>query len=158
MTEPHVVLGVAPDASPREILAARRRLARTVHPDVAGGDGARMRVVNEAAEALLRSTAAAVPAHATQPVAAVLFALDLLPVEACELVALAAAQLGDVWIVDEPYHLEVLLSEPAGAGCTIELVPDAGGSTISVSVDPPSWNADVRDRLVAEIAALGAAG
>lgn len=41
-------LGVAPDASPGEIRAAYRRLARTHHPDAGGGAHGEMAAVNEA--------------------------------------------------------------------------------------------------------------
>jgi hypothetical protein len=51
--DPHAVLGVAPGASPQEVTAAYRRLAKRHHPDSAGGDGRAIRDIN-AAYALLR--------------------------------------------------------------------------------------------------------
>ena len=42
------VLGVAPDASPETLRAARRDRARRLHPDLATGDAAAMRSLNEA--------------------------------------------------------------------------------------------------------------
>jgi hypothetical protein len=51
--DPHAVLGVAPGASPQEVTAAYRRLAKRHHPDGAGGDGRAIRDIN-AAYALLR--------------------------------------------------------------------------------------------------------
>jgi DnaJ domain len=57
--EPHVVLGVEPDASPAAVKAAWRRLARTNHPDLNPGDPvaaraatARMVEINAAYERL----------------------------------------------------------------------------------------------------------
>lgn len=42
------VLGVAPDASREALRAAHRERARRLHPDVASGDAAAMRALNEA--------------------------------------------------------------------------------------------------------------
>jgi hypothetical protein len=44
---PHAVLGVPPDATPRELRAAWRRAARATHPD-RGGDAAEFAVVASA--------------------------------------------------------------------------------------------------------------
>jgi DnaJ-domain-containing protein 1 len=59
--DPHEVLGVDRDASWADIERARRRLAKTLHPDLAGGRATpgeidlrerRMRAVNEAYDAI----------------------------------------------------------------------------------------------------------
>lgn len=42
------VLGVAPDASAEELRAAHRERVRRLHPDVASGEAAAMRALNEA--------------------------------------------------------------------------------------------------------------
>lgn len=62
--DPHVILGVAPDASPAEIRAAYRRLIRAHHPDLMSGRGmpaervtlasARVARINAARDRLLR--------------------------------------------------------------------------------------------------------
>ena len=59
--DPHDVLGVVPGASPTQIKAAWRRLARTHHPDLTGDDPAASRVatqrmaeINDAYAALTR--------------------------------------------------------------------------------------------------------
>jgi hypothetical protein len=59
--DPHVILGVDPGASPTQIKAAWRRLARTHHPDLTGDDPAasriatqRMAEINDAYAALTR--------------------------------------------------------------------------------------------------------
>ncbi len=59
--DPHDVLAVGPDATPTEIKAAWRRLARTHHPDLTGDDPAASRVatrkmaeINEAYASLTR--------------------------------------------------------------------------------------------------------
>lgn len=133
---PHEVLGVRSDASLAEIKAARRRLAKRLHPDRNGDDGLAMREVNAAyTELLNRSPVPAVPVEAPPEANEASFAVDVLPAYAYRLVAVAAAQLGDVWIVDEPYEIEVLLYEPNGSGLTIELVPDGGGTTVTLVPD-----------------------
>ena len=65
MQDPHAVLGVPADASPEQIGAAYRELARRWHPDRNGGPDAarRMMQINEA-HAALRSAAAAATAAA----------------------------------------------------------------------------------------------
>ncbi len=58
MTEPHAVLGVAPDAPPGELAAAYRELAKRWHPDRGGGpESARRMAEINAAYDLLRSDA-----------------------------------------------------------------------------------------------------
>lgn len=64
--DPRVVLGVEPGATPTEIKAAWRRLARTHHPDLTGDDPALSRVatrkmaeINEAYAALTRDLTSA---------------------------------------------------------------------------------------------------
>ena len=47
------LLGRADDAEVDEVRAARRRLAKHRHPDVAGGDSEAMRQLNEAADVIL---------------------------------------------------------------------------------------------------------
>ncbi|HEX5147991.1 MAG TPA: J domain-containing protein, partial [Candidatus Limnocylindrales bacterium] len=61
--DPRDVLGVEADASPTQIKAAWRRLARTNHPDLTGDDPAasraatrRMAEINDAYAALTRDT------------------------------------------------------------------------------------------------------
>ncbi|AXB43317.1 DnaJ domain-containing protein [Amycolatopsis albispora] len=46
--DPYRVLGVGPDAAPREITLAYRRRVREVHPDAPGGDAALLAAVVEA--------------------------------------------------------------------------------------------------------------
>lgn len=46
--DPHAVLGVGPAASPDEVTAAYRRLAKRHHPDRTGDDGRAIRDINRA--------------------------------------------------------------------------------------------------------------
>lgn len=65
------ILGVRDDASPREINAAYRKLAKKYHPDVNGGDSARFQQITDAYNALTEKPArAAVEARTpSRPVA-----------------------------------------------------------------------------------------
>jgi hypothetical protein len=131
---PHEILGVPVGASVEDIKAARRRLALRFHPDHATGDAAAMRDINAAYAELMAAPAAPPPVPAP-PANEASFVIDVLPAFAYRYVTVAAAQLGDVWTVDEPYEIEVLLYEPNGSGLSIELAPDAGGTTVTLVPD-----------------------
>ena len=158
---PHEILGVPLGASPADIKAARRRLAQRFHPDRSDGDAAVMREVNAAYAELMAALAIEPVAPPPAPANEASFAMDVLPVFAYRYVTVAAAQLGDVWTVDEPYEIEVLLYEPNGSGLSIELTPDAGGTTVTLVPDQgratyePSADALV-DRMVEELRSLTA--
>ncbi|MGI8684263.1 MAG: DnaJ domain-containing protein [Acidimicrobiales bacterium] len=167
MDDPRSVLGVGPDATDADVRRARRRLARTLHPDLhTGADRAdaerRMALVNQAADLLLGRERPAAPAPdpagaADDPVFAdAAFAIDALPVDAFEAVLLAAVNLGDVIRAEEPYFLAALLDDPGPCQCVLELVPDAGATTVTFEIFPRHFGRcpterDVRDALVAEI-------
>ena len=53
--DPYALLGVRKDASPEEVTAAYRRLAKEWHPDLGGGDAGRTMALINAAYDLLRS-------------------------------------------------------------------------------------------------------
>jgi hypothetical protein len=53
--DPYALLGVRPDASPEEVTAAYRKLAKEWHPDLAGADAGRTMALINAAYDLLRS-------------------------------------------------------------------------------------------------------
>jgi hypothetical protein len=160
MTDPFAVLGLPPDADEQQVRAARRRLAKARHPD-AGGDDAGMASLNDAAEQALRSIAEgrppteirddrASPPHAsgganTSPDASPRgrgrvttdmpsFTIEALPAEAFEALLVVASWIGEVLDDDPPYRLEVTLNEPGECWCALDLVPDAGASTVSLQV------------------------
>ena len=185
MTEdPFSVLGLSHDATLKEVRDARRRLARALHPDVQpGGDAspAAMQRVNLAFDACVahvtgrrRLEQVAQPRRAPPPppapprhrqvrgieVDAPSFTIDALPAEAFEALLVVAATIGDVIDDDPPYVLECLLGDPIECWCRLELVPDAGSSTLSIAVGgldgrghPPAE--DVRDVWVEELNRLG---
>jgi hypothetical protein len=124
------LLGLPATAGPDDVRAARRRLARTLHPDVTADDGTRMRQVNLAVTHLLKRVPP--PAVVNDEVS---FSVDRLPAYAFEVLRVTVAALGEVLDTDEPYRMEGWLAEPP-VFIDLALVPDAGGSTITVSVDP----------------------
>lgn len=155
MTDPFSTLGLGPDATADDVRTARRSLAQSLHPD-AGGDASMMQTVNAAAAEALRIIAnppqkipSAPPTDGgraptqqaddgwvgtTRDVPS--FTIEALPVEAFEALLVAAAELGEVEDDDPPYVLRTLLAEPLSCWCQLDVVPDAGASTVSVSIAP----------------------
>jgi hypothetical protein len=179
-SDPFAVLGLTFDASLDEVRAARRRLALTLHPDV-GGDPAAMRRLNEAFEMAVAhltgrrplpvgddTPAPPPPQHppARQRSRFGLqrdepsFTMNVLPVEAFEALLVATSWIGEVLVDEPPYVLEVFLREPSPCWCRLDLVPDAGGSTVTLTVarvgDEPAPDVEaVRDVWVAHLNELG---
>ena len=88
------------------------------------------------------------------------FTVDALPVEAFEALLIATSWIGEVLVDEPPYLLEVHLYEPDHCWCRLELVPDAGGSTVSLTVasigGTPTPDVEViRDLWVAQLNQLG---
>ena len=143
-------LGVAPGASADEITAARRRLAKLAHPDV-GGSVEAMQRVNDAADRALADVGAETAPPPWRPTTArsprpappnppgargdhPSFTVEALPAETFEGLLLAGAALGDIIHDEAPYELEVALVDPVRGWCRLQLVPDAGASTVSIFV------------------------
>jgi hypothetical protein len=157
--DPFAVLGLTPAASLDEVRAARRRLAKDLHPDV-GGDSQRMQEVNRAFDLAVKvvlgrpATTTAPPGAPTAPPPEApgsrtsrrrrvgrrfehdtpSFTVDVLPAEAFEALVVVAAWIGQVLDDDPPYQLDVHLYEPWDCWCRLELAPEAGGSQVSVTV------------------------
>src|SRR4051794_14869836 len=84
------------------------------------------------------------------------FTIDALPVDAFDALERVAAELGEVVADDPPYLLEVVLVRPAPCWCRLELLPEAGGTTVMLVVAgvghrPPPVVEDVRDEWVAAL-------
>lgn len=62
------------------------------------------------------------------------FTIDALPVEAFEALMIVACWIGKILDDEPPYRLDVHLYEPAECWCRLDLVPDAGASTVSITV------------------------
>lgn len=61
------------------------------------------------------------------------FTVNALPVDAYHLLFVAAHELGEVVEEEEPYFMVVRMSHPTEYWCEIDVVPDAGASTVSLS-------------------------
>jgi len=166
-----------------ELSTARRRLAQRLHPDH-GGDAGAMQALNAAYEEAVRrlsEPAVASPVVAPEPETstsptstkrtgrravrgvqhdAPSFTVDVLPVEAYEALLVVTSWMGEVVVDDPPYLLEVFLHDPSPCWCRLDLVPDAGATTISLMVaalegDPAPDIDEVRDEWVANLNRLG---
>jgi len=165
--DPFDVLGIPAGSGVEMIHEARRRLAKERHPD-AGGSVDAMQELNTAVEAALAAAQAPGEAGASRAVPQPRprpgsppprggvrrdhpsFTIEALPAEAFEGLLLAAARLGEVVDDDPPYLLEAVVSEPHRAWCRLELVPDAGSVTVSITTarvpgHPTPDVLDVRD-------------
>lgn len=171
--DPYEVLGIGRDADLDTIRAARRELAKQAHPD-AGGSLEAMQVLNEAAQAATDALAGGTevgesarsqptdtprPRRHRRPLHGAVrhdhpsFTVEVLPAEAFEGALLAAATLGDVLDDDPPYLLEVAMTGRPPAWCRLELVPDAGATTVSLTTarlpgHPTPDVLEVRDRWI----------
>lgn len=156
--DPFRVLGLERDATVEQVESARRALARSRHPDV-GGSVTEMQRINAAADEAVALAAAppsdgrtppaaaptpatpASPASSAAGAAAMIwrfdhpsFTVEALPAAAFEALLVVATWLGETIDDDPPYRLDVELSEPIPAWCRLDLVPDAGATTVSVTV------------------------
>lgn len=183
------MFGLSPTASLEELRAARREMAFAAHPD-RGGDVTEMQRINlafDAAVAHVTGRRRLPPRVATQPADfqpqrpvgnpardlryfrrgvqrdVPSFTVDALPVDAFEALLVVTSWIGEVLVDDPPYLLEVHLHEPSPCWCRLDLVPDAGGSTITLTVasvgDEKAPHVDaVRDVWVAQLNRLGSDG
>ncbi len=167
--DPYAVLGVPATADEATITAARRHLAKAAHPD-AGGSIAAMQRLNDAADRALAALGAALvpppgstakrrrrnpPSYRGGAVRHdhPSFTIEALPVEAFEGLLIAASWLGELLDDDPPYLIEAVIGDPVPAWCRLQLVPDAGAATVSLTVarvpgGPAPDVDDVRDQWV----------
>jgi len=147
MSDPFAVLGLDDTASPAAVRTARRELAKRHHPD-AGGNAEMMRKINQAAGEALQAIANS--ATATEPGARSVsefnddptgvsrdvpsFTVEALPVETFQALLVVSNWIGEVLDDDPPYRLDTHLHEPTPCWCRLELVPDAGASTVSITL------------------------
>lgn len=178
---PFDVLGLGKSATREQVLAARRNLAKTSHPD-RGGTTSQMGAINAAVRDALkiideRTHATEVGAeprrdrgrHERQryPRGMMVdhpsFVIDELPVVAFEALMIAVNALGEISDDDPPYRLQAILVDPESCWCEIELLPEAGSTNVGLAVAQISTGSehrpavgydlveDVRDALIAEL-------
>lgn len=169
--DPHAILGVDANDPLDLVRERRRRLASVHHPDV-GGDAETMAAINRAFDLIIemrqiaeisqvaersQSDEMRSPArHSKRPTTGFdvdrpSFVVDALPAVAFEVLLLAARSLGDVADEDPPYVIEMQLEDPPLTWCRLEIVPDAGSSTVSIITDGTASADDVRDLLVSTV-------
>ena len=171
-SDPFAELGLGPGSTADDVRRARNRLAKRAHPDV-GGSAEEMQRVNAAADAALRQLGAVGDAPPIEPDRPTpqrpqrprprpggrvgrdhpSFTIEALPAEAYEALLIVANVLGVVLDDEPPYRLETHLSDEPTAWCRLDVVPDGGGSTVSLTVasaDGATVN-QVRDRFVVEL-------
>lgn len=150
------LLGLDESYSEVDLRRARRRALVVRHPDHGGSLDALVAV-----ESAVRTlSCVTLYGSRTSPESRVergsekpCFVIDVLPVEAFEVLLLAAAELADVIDDDPPYRLEVRMHEPHDAWVLLEVLPDAGASTVFMTVESPNGvNLDaVRDAWIDSI-------
>lgn len=137
--EARLFLGLEEDFDRADVVAARRRALLRHHPDHGGSREMLERI--DAAVALVMSAPAPSGPLPRRGVRRLVhdcpsFTIDVLPVEAFETLVLAAGALdADIADEDPPYLLEVLLRAPFAAWCRCEVVPEAGGSIVTLTSD-----------------------
>lgn len=180
--DPFSVLGIDPSASEAEVRAAWRREAKKHHPDVGGTDDV-MRALNDALhQALTLNTldshsrtivdgSTNEPQRTSHQVSTLSrqvvhdrssFTIDLLPVESFEFVRLAGSILGSIIDEECPYVVEFTLENsdlvnPSSGWCRCELVPEAGGTMVHLTVGSdsrPESVEHIRDCLIHHINSL----
>lgn len=171
------LLGLPDDADADAVRAAWRRLAKRTHPDVEGGSNEAMQRLNDAAAAVLEDLRAGssrpaehthrAPAASRRPASSrryehdvASFVVEALPAEAFEALLIVTSWLGELVNDEPPYQLDALLLDPLRCWCRLDLLPDAGASTISLTIASLPEESlpdidDVRDLWVNSLNELG---
>ncbi len=151
-----------------------------IHPDVDGGDAEAMRRLNEAADVILeelgavgrrrrvsrsagsdrRPDSAGRRARVVSISDVASFVIEALPVVAFEALLVVTSWIGEVVVDESPYQLDVLVLDPLRCWCRLDLVPDAGATTVGLTIaalpdEPLPDIDDVRDLWVDSLNRLG---
>ena len=169
-SEAFLLLDVQPGSSVDEIRKAWRQQSVLFHPDT-GGSNEAMIALNKALEIALewnplQDSEISIQAEIKKASSANFrlrrdvssFTVNVLPVECWQGLEIVAALCGPTIQVDPPYLLEFLLHDTSLPGslhgwCRCECVPEAGGTTVHLTVGSAQENDipnidDVRDYLV----------
>jgi hypothetical protein len=163
IAEFYKLFGLTQTASIDEIIQARRFLALEFHPD-RGGSDEYMALVNLAFDEIMnwQRQQQPEPLQISMPkvpsafdVDRPSFVINALPVVAFELLLLAGRIIGDVALDDPPYLLEVQIEDPVLTWCRLEVLPEAGSSSVSLIVDGQTNAVSVRDLWIRTINEIG---
>lgn len=143
--------GLGREFSFEDLKQARRAKLLVAHPDH-GGSVERLELVDMAFDSL-RDESRRHPVDESAGLSRrdfPSFTISVLPVEAFELLLLATAELGEVIDDDPPYRLEVMMFDPIDVWVIFDLVPDAGSTTVTLSLEGrPSVSIEaLRDRWI----------
>jgi len=163
LAEFYKLFGLTQTASIDEIIQARRFLALEFHPD-RGGSDEHMALVNLAFDEIMywHRQQQPEPLQVLLPrVSSVIdvdrpsFVINALPVVAFELLLLAGRIIGDVALDDPPYLLEVQIEDPILTWCRLEVLPEAGSSSVSLIVEGLTNALYIRDLWIQTINEIG---
>ena len=157
------ILGLSASATHQQARVSWRALAKTHHPDV-GGTEAHMARINQALETVLDMQEPApkekqYDSHIRRDVSS--FTVEVLPVVCWNALEVVAAHCGPIIVDDPPYMIEFSLHDThlihsLQAWCRCELVPEAGATTVHLTVgstrasETPDVE-EVRDLLVSTL-------
>jgi len=157
------LFGLTHTASIDEIIQARRFLALEFHPD-RGGSDEHMALVNLAFDEIMNWHHRQQPEPLQVSISKLPLAFDVdrpsfvvnaLPVVAFELLLLAGRIIGDVALEDPPYLLEVQIEDPILTWCRLEVLPEAGSSSVSLIVEGLTNALYIRDLWIQTINEIG---
>jgi hypothetical protein len=147
------VLGLEPGVSPEATRARWLELVKSLHPDRHDDPAGARRLaeVNAAYDRLRATFGEPDPAPAASTLATSTFSVNDFRPTVFEAVLLAAVDVGDVTHADEPFSLDMWVD---GGSCHVEVLPEAGGSVLTVDC----FGADaavVSEALAAALARMG---
>ncbi len=135
------ILGLSATATHQDARSSWRVLAKTHHPDV-GGSEISMARINQALETILDMQEPVVEkkqydSHIRRDVSS--FTVEVLPVVCWNALEVVAAHCGPIIVDDPPYMIEFSLHDThlnhsLQAWCRCELVPEAGATTVHLTV------------------------
>jgi hypothetical protein len=172
-SEAFALLGLSPGSSAEEIRKAWRAQSLLFHPDT-GGSNESMITLNAAVEIALswregvkeespQDVASTTKSHTVHQVRRDVssFTVNVLPVDCWQALEVVASLCGPTVHDDPPYLMEFLLHDSSlmnsrNAWCRCECVPEAGGTTVHLTVgsshdDQIPHIVDVRDFLVDQL-------
>lgn len=146
--DPFSILGIPRDSSEAIVRQAWREKMRASHPDAGGtheqsiifNDALRNALVSITSERNVGVVRESNSAHGRKYIRdASSFTIDVLPVECWHVLEIVANQSGSVLADEPPYLIEFTLhdsglDDSVDAWCRCEMVPEAGATTVHITV------------------------